>query len=80
MTMQDRFNKSADLYGTLVKQVIETSQARGISLLNLALESGMAEERLTSILGGQPCEVTLRELVGLSLALGVPLAALLSES
>ena len=80
MTMQDRVNQNAGIYGILVKQVSEMTKARGMSQPDLVSESGIAEERLTSILRGQSREVTLRELVGLSLALGVPLAALLAES
>lgn len=80
MTMQDRVNQSAGIYGNLVKQVSEMTKVRGMSQPDLATESEIAEERLTSILRGQSREVTLRELVGLSLALGVSLAALLAES
>lgn len=80
MTMPNRINNSADLYGTFVKQVSLTTEARGLSRVNLANKSGIAEERLTSILSDRAREVTLRELVGLSLALGVSLAALLAES
>jgi transcriptional regulator with XRE-family HTH domain len=77
--MQDRVNQNAGIYGILVKQVSEMTKARGMSQPDLASESGIAEERLTSILRGQSRDVTLRELVGLSLALGVPLAALLAD-
>jgi DNA-binding Xre family transcriptional regulator len=80
MTMHGRVNKSASLYGTLVKQVITTASERGMSEPRLATDSGIAEERLTSILAGQAQEVTLRELAGLSLALGVSLTALLADS
>lgn len=80
MTMQDRVNQNAGIYGNLVKQVSEMIKVRGMSQPDLATESGIAEERLTSILRGQSREVTLRELVGLSLALGVSLAALLADS
>jgi len=80
MTMQDRVNQNAGIYGNLVKQVSEMTKARGMSQLDLATKSGIAEERLTSIMRGQSREVTLRELVGLSLALEVSLAALLADS
>lgn len=80
MTMPNRINNSADLYGTFVKQVSLTTESRGLSWTSLANKSGMTEERLSSILSDKPREVTLRELVGLSLALGVSLAALLAES
>ncbi len=80
MTMQDKISRSSGIYDNLVKQVNETITERGISRLNLAVESEIDEERLTSILDKQTREVTLRELVGLSLALGVSLAALLAES
>ncbi len=80
MTMQDRVNQNADIYGNLVKQVSEMTKVRGMSQPDLAIKSGIAEERLTSILRGQSREVTLRELVGLSLSLGVSLAALLADS
>lgn len=80
MTMQDRVNQNAGIYGILVKQISEMTKARGMSQPDLASESGIAEKRLTSILRGQSREVTLRELVGLSLALDVPLAALLADS
>ena len=80
MTMQDRVNQNADIYGNLVKQVSEMTKVRGMSQPDLAIKSGIAEERLTSILLGQSREVTLRELVGLSLSLGVSLAALLADS
>jgi hypothetical protein len=78
--MHDRINKSASVYGTFVRQVSEQSKSRGMTPIILSSESGIASERLTSILDGQSREVTLRELVGLSLALGVPLSSLLSES
>lgn len=80
MTMPDRIENSADLYGTFVKQVSLTTESRGLSWTILASKSGIAEERLSSILNDKAREVTLRELVGLSLALGVTLAALLAES
>lgn len=80
MTMQDRVNQNAGIYGNLVKQVSEMTKARGMSQLDLATKSGISEERLTSIMRGQSREVTLRELVGLSLALEVSLAALLADS
>ena len=80
MTMHDRVNQNADIYGNLVKQVSEMTKVRGMSQPDLAIKSGIAEERLTSILRGQSREVTLRELVGLSLSLGVSLAALLADS
>jgi transcriptional regulator with XRE-family HTH domain len=78
--MQDRVNQNAGIYGNLVKQVSEMTKARGMSQLDLATKSGISEERLTSIMRGQSREVTLRELVGLSLALEVSLAALLADS
>ena len=80
MTMHGRVNKSAKLYGTLVKQVSATASERGMSRLRLATESGIAEERLSLILGGHAREVTLRELAGLSVALDVSLTALLADS
>lgn len=80
MTMHDRIDKSAAVYGTFVEQVSKAIEARGISRPALSTNSGIAEERLLSILGGHPREVTLRELAGLSLALGVSVAALLAES
>jgi DNA-binding Xre family transcriptional regulator len=80
MTMHGRVNKSARLYGALVKQVSTTASERGISNPTLATESGIPEERLNLILEGQAQEVTLRELAGLSIALDVSLTALLGDS
>lgn len=80
MTMQSRVGESGSLYRTLVKHVTQAIQARGMSLPNLSIDSGIAEERLTAIIEGHSKEVTLRELVGLSLALGVTLPALLGGS
>jgi len=78
--MHDRSNKSTSIYGTLVKRINENTKLRGITPLNLASASDIASERLTSILNGHSREVTLRELVGLSIALDISLSALLSES
>ena len=42
MTMQDRVNQNADIYGNLVKQVSEMTKVRGMSQPDLAIKSGIA--------------------------------------
>lgn len=68
------------LHGILGKQATIQSEQRGLSISELSSASIIEEERLSGILSGQAGSVTLRELAGLSLALGVSLAALLSDS
>lgn len=80
MTMQNRGTSRADLRGILRKQTIIQSKQRGLSLSELATASIIEETRLSGILTGEVDDVTLRELAGLSLALDVPLTALLSDS
>ena len=80
MTMQNRGTSRADLRGILRKQTIIQSKQRGLSLSELATASIIDETRLSGILTGEVDDVTLRELAGLSLALDVPLTALLSDS
>ncbi|HEX7954985.1 MAG TPA: helix-turn-helix domain-containing protein [Burkholderiales bacterium] len=80
LTMQNRGTSSADLHGILRKQAIIRSKQRGLSLSELATASIIEETRLSGILTGEADGVTLRELAGLSLALEIPLTALLSES
>ena len=80
MTMQNRGTSRADLRGILRKQTIIQSKQRGLSLSALATASIIDETRLSGILTGEVDDVTLRELAGLSLALDVPLTALLSDS
>ena len=80
MTMQNRGTSRADLRGILRKQAIIRSKQRGLSLSELASASIIEETRLSGILTGEVDDVTLRELAGLSLALDVPLTALLSDS
>ena len=80
MTMQNRGMSRSDLRGILRKQTIIRSKQRGLSLSELATASIIEETRLSGILTGEVDDVTLRELAGLSLALDVPLTALLSDS
>lgn len=80
LTMQNRGTSRADLHGILRKQATIRSKQCGLSLSELATASIIEETRLSGILTGEADGVTLRELAGLSLALDVPLTALLSES
>lgn len=78
--MHNRGTMKTGLHGILGKQVTIRSEQRGLSISELSSASIIEEERLSGILSGQADGVTLRELAGLSLALGVSLAALLSDS
>lgn len=80
MTIQSRVSECDKIYSILVKQVTRAIKQREMSLLNLSTESGIAQERLAAIIEGRSREVTLRELAGLSLSLGVSLETLIAES
>lgn len=80
VNMHSRGTSKPDLHDILRKQTIIRFKQRGLSLSELAAASIIEETRLSGILTGEANGITLRELTGLSLALGVPLAALLSDS
>lgn len=80
LNMHSRGTPKPDLHDILRKQTIIRFKQRGLSLSELAAASIIEETRLSGILTGEANGITLRELTGLSLALGVPLTALLSES
>ena len=59
------------MHRSLVSRIKIETEKRGLSILEIAIVSTIAEERLASIIQGNAENITLRELVGLSLALEV---------
>src|SRR3546814_13023910 len=62
-----------DVYAALAAQARRQIEARKLTLEGVAPASGIARPRLDDILDGRARDVSLRELAGLALALGLPL-------
>jgi hypothetical protein len=80
MTMPSRRDERGSIYCILAKQVTLAVEECGMPLPDVSTESGIPEERIVEILDGQSRDITLRELAGLSLALGVSLPDLITDS
>ena len=66
------------MHRSLVSRIKIETEKRGLSILEIGIVSTIAEERLASIIQGNAENITLRELVGLSLALEVSPSALVT--
>ena len=67
-----------DVYAALAAQARRQIHARKLTLEGVAAASGIARPRLDDILDGRARDVSLRELAGLGLALGLTLPELLA--
>src|SRR3546814_17281279 len=67
-----------DVYAALAAQARRQIEARKLTLEGVAPASGIARPRLDDILDGRARDVSLRELAGLALALGLTLPELLA--
>lgn len=68
----------AKVQRSLVSRIKYETQKRGLSISDIGIASTIAEDRVTSIIQGSADNITLRELVGLSLALEISPRTLLT--
>lgn len=66
------------VHNTVVARVRAEVDRQGMALHALAVASSIPETRIQAIFDGDAAEITLRELAGLSLALGVTVITLLT--
>lgn len=66
------------MQGTFLKRARSIACNSGIPLDEIVLASTINEDRLVSIFEGEASDITLRELAGISVALGVPIETLLT--
>lgn len=78
MSNRNRGSNAQSVHRTFVKKARETAYSSGITLDELANSSTINEDRLLSIFEGKASDITLRELAGISLALGVSVEQLLT--
>lgn len=65
------------VHGIFVERARSHACDKGLSLTELVETSTISEDRLLNIFDGKATNITLREIAGISLALGVSLEALL---
>jgi hypothetical protein len=68
-----------DLYAALLQRTRAEADRAGLTPRELAAEAAISEDRALSIVEGSARDVTLWELVGVALALGLPVTSLLSS-
>ncbi|KMS51604.1 hypothetical protein [Sphingobium cupriresistens] len=80
MTMLNNRDEGLSLTQTIANQTASGCKKMGLSLAQLALASAIDVERLHSIMDGKAKEITLREIAGLALGLGISPSVLLGDS
>lgn len=78
MSSHSRRARKSSVHGTFVERARSIACNSGIALDDIVQASTINEVRLVSIFEGEASNITLRELAGISVALGVPIETLLS--
>lgn len=78
MTGHNREGRVNDVYSVLLTRAKAEADRKSLTISDLAVSSSITENRLNDIFEGRAREITLRELTGLSIALDIPVADLLS--
>ena len=78
MSSRHRGSEKPSVHGIFAERARSLACNSGIALDDLVQASTIDEDRLLSIFGGDAPDITLRELAGISVALGVPVETLLA--
>jgi hypothetical protein len=78
MSSRNRGSGIPSVHGIFVERARAVARNSGLTLVELVKASTIGEDRLLSIFEGKASDITLRELAGISVALGVPVETLLA--